>query len=262
MSELDRQSQRWKLVAIPWWPGKWRLAVTVPAALVTIRNSSLTQGTSLLKDWALTPDACRVDYGSYTFASAQSSIGSEQAVFVWNPPISSEQRETPIVSTEYDSISYPWPPILEDAEVVEDPTNGRVALRRAWREPFQGKSTVRIRKYVSSTPWTEAELEKDAPMDTPVQADYNALQINIPSCLHPKIEVENQVDDSLTVYDLVPSRSGGKKVGNVVIFPRTNHSTYEDHIYDVKVEEEDGLYLRTTFEVLAPELQPVSYVAS
>lgn len=260
MSLANHSGQRSWYQPIKLWPGRFRLQVAVPRVRCTLEHIQLAQGVSTLGAWTLTPENIRQAHADWTFAEAETPQGpSDLMVFTWNPPVTTEQRATEIVATEYDSIAYPWPPILEDAAIVYDGVNQRLAVRQAYRESYQGKSTVVVRRYVSATPWTADELAKDPPQATVVNTDYFGLPVNFGECLHPLIELDSAESDSAVKVDLMPTRSGQRKVGKRRIFPSTNHVTWEDHIYDAQVQEESGLYFLTTFEVLAPELTPISY---
>lgn len=119
--------------------------------------------------------------------------------------------------------------------------------------PAQRISTeVTIRHYLSNTPFTDVIVE--TPVTDTVQYHHRDMQRTI-DCIHPLILIPELLKDSKLIADFgTPNASeGSRKAGQV--FPATlPMSEWQDHIFDAKYSENNGIYYLTTYEAIAPAL--------
>lgn len=262
MPNEDRNAKIHELLAIDFWPGRWRLVAFAKLSRITPANSGPTAqrpaglvGT-LYKDWELKEGVLVADYGEYTFAYIGRTVGDSME-FVWNPPITEEMRRTPIKPTRWISAARPWPAVLEDLQVVLGPNQVPV-MRRAYQEAVTMGSDIRVREFVSDVPFKRRRIRTNEPIPGEVDADFYGVKINVPECLHPRVEVPNRDSDGAQLVDLTPTRSGPRP-GAKRIYPATNPPRWKAHVFNVDVNESGELHHLVQMKVFPPKKRPTQY---
>lgn len=110
---------------------------------------------------------------------------------------------------------------------------------------------VIVREYLSSRPFTNVQVR--TPVPTLVQYSYLGMQNSL-VCLHPTVTVPELIKGGklLEGFGTPDPQEYGAERG--IVFPETNFTTWEPHIYDAEYEEDGGVYYLKTYEALPPEL--------
>jgi len=255
-------AQVYRLLPISFWPGQWRLAAIAEKSRVTIASCGVTSTRTAgmvgmkYKNWELKKQFLVEEYGEYVFGYMEDG-GDDAVIFVFNPPISDEQRRTPIKPTKWISAARPWPAVLEDLQVVLGPNQVPV-MRRAYQEAVTTGSDIRVKEYVSDTPFKRRRIRTNEPIPGEVDADFYGAKLNVPECLHPRVEVPNRDSDGAELVDLTPTRSGPRP-GAKRIYPATNHPRWKAHIFNVEVNEIGELFHLIEMKVFPPKKRPTQY---
>jgi len=263
--------------------GEWVVQLFVPQRLFT-SSTVVTTGMTLTEFLAaLTPtdttDAVAQGYDSYTLTrpvlgDAAGSDGTLSFYFAKPKPISSLVEATPFLE-ETKWQDYPWPAViltlygvtgsinfekdnydyvLSETSVYNfDLTRSReVAEDRLAYIPAQRISTeVIIRHYQSNTPFTDVVVE--TPITDVVQYHHRGMQRSL-DCIHPLIRIPELLKGGKLIPDFgTPNALERSSAGQV--YPATlPMSEWQDHIFDAKYSEDNGLYYLATYEALAPAL--------
>lgn len=270
--EGDRKAIRHRLQAIPWWPGRFRSAVSVPAGMVTRGNSTLTPGVTTMRQWDLCPDHLRADHGDEIFAEVKDA--GESTVFLFNPPIPGEAEAEEGDYVEYEITDkyersqkdYDWPSVMLDQRMILDlqlagggDANRLPVPRGRWVEGARLPTWTTVRVYVSRSQPPDAYLETDVPRPTHIRGDYYGQPVNVPPCLHPEVILESAASDDATIYDTTPSVEI-EGTGNILVYPATNHSRWLDHDSEIELVKDAGLYRRTVVTREAPYMGQPAYI--
>ena len=251
MPEIDANALQYRPIAIPWWVGMVRWAVTVPYGMLLHYGKpewAALPGKAY-KNWDLR-DAALVDrYGEWLFAGLVSGTAME---FRWNPPISDAERAVPISDYETNE-QYTWHPILEDLQFVTLAAQaGVVVPREAYRDGITCPCLVRLREYVSNTPFTAARIQLEIPIPGRISWDLGQGG-SFPECLHPDVVVDARGNGDNVVYDATPTVRGPRLTAKRT-YRHTNFTTWETHNYVASVTWDDELYHLNLKTVSPPEL--------
>ncbi len=233
---------------------------------------------------ALTPTdvTCAIEHGydSYTLTQPvlNDTAGSDGTLSFYfaKPKTSSSILELTPFKEETKWQDYPWPAViltlygvagsinfekdnydyvLSESSVYNfDLTRSReVAEDRLAYVPAQRINTeVIIRHYLSNTPFTDGRVE--TPVTDTVQYHHRGMQRSI-ECIHPLIRVPELLKNGKLIPDFGTPNALEVSRGAGQVFPATlPMSEWQDHIFDAKYSEEDGIYSLITFEAIAPAL--------
>ena len=238
--------------------------VAVPHAMVGVNGDNtltLVPGTTTFAAWTSAPAHIQGEYATWVFGGVQPYQDQTDFFTLWNPPISAAERLVD-VNPIADTINYTWPPVLLDLLIVPNVLSSssiNVATRPRYVEGINDRSVVLISTYFSNTPWTRYECQTDLPHPGTVKGDVYGHDVIFPECLHEDVFMESVTNDDAVIYDCMPNESSSRQ-GNVIHFPATNHTTWRDHIIDVKTATvSDGLYRRTVTTVFAPPMPEITY---
>lgn len=263
----DRKAIRHSVQPIEWWPGQWRSVVTVPAGMVSRANSSLTPRVSTLRSWDLCPDHLRSEYGDEVFSRAVAA--GDGVAFYFEPPIPLAEGATfaqVLVDTVRYQEAYSWPDVMLDSRLIGDiikadsSTSNRVPITRGrWLDGDTLQTWTTVQIYASAAQPPDELLETDRPVPTVVKGDYFGHPIGPLFCLHPPVVLESRASTDAEIANLTPTVSLPGE-GNKMSFGATNHGRWLDHISDITLQQDGGLYKRTVITREAPFTPPLTYV--
>jgi hypothetical protein len=253
MPEENHNALRYRNQPIDWWPGMVRWVVDVPH--VKLLHYGKAAWKALIGKrydaWDLSDPAKRDLFGGWTFSALG---GGEKMSFFWNPSISAEERVVPI--SDYPTMEqYSWHSILEDLLFVKMAAQpGLVLPSAAYREGVTCPCAVRVREYVSATPFTLDEIQFEVPIPGRVAWALGGGG-SFPECLHPNLLIDER-DEGNVIIDATPDKTG-PRLGAVRKIQHTNFTTWEEHRFVAAQVQRDGLYHLVTKSVTPPELTPL-----
>lgn len=128
------------------------------------------------------------------------------------------------------------------------------ARERLFLVPQQRLSTeVIVREYQSPEAFDPAVFFCDPPVPMQVSFSYLGMQRSL-VCLHGGITVPEQMTDATPIEGFGTANTKGVDWSRGQIFKRTNHDTWEPHIYRIDTGRSGGLYTLKTYEALPPEM--------
>jgi len=229
---------------------------------------------------ALTPtdttDSIELGYDDYTLTQPvlndEGTDGTLSFYFA-KPKASASLPDLTPFKEETKWLEYPWPAVLltlyglegtveyqEDGLIyftTSSPYGGTKSTREVAEDrlalvPAQRISTeVIIRHYLSNVPFTDVPVE--TPITDTIQYSHRAMQRSI-DCLHPLVRIPELLKIGRIIPDFGTPNASSVSLSEGQIYPETNQTTWQDHIYDAKYSEENGIYYLTTYEALAPAL--------
>lgn len=264
----DRFNQRFSVTPLKLWPGKLRFQHVVEA-LDIVDDPEIVIG-SAYKDWRHADSERRsvAKKGLYVFAGYAGGE-SGQVVTLWNPPVwtaaelesktEEELAKGKLVKERWDTKDHVWPTILHSLQFAVN-TNMETAVERpAVRDGGTFSCRVRLRTYVSNTPWSKAVLKSGEPRPDGISGIYLYRQkFEFPECLHPEIVAQSLPETGSVVVNATPSRKD--ELTDTIELPATNMTSWEDHVFSVDVAEEDNLHYRVEAFVEAPHLKPLRFL--
>lgn len=128
------------------------------------------------------------------------------------------------------------------------------ARERLFLVPRQRLSTEVIkREYQSPDKFDPAVFFCDPPVPMQVSFSYLGMQRSL-ECLHGGITVPEQMTDATPIEGFGTANTKGVDWSRGQIFKRTNHLSWESHIYRIDTGRSGGLYTMTTYEAIPPEM--------
>jgi hypothetical protein len=202
------------------------------------------------------------DFGDYLYVKSEKPGEDTTALFFGKPKTNAE-KNTPF-RVYSDTHDYVWPAVLLDQYILKSnfpittytgsTTDSATRYFQRFRfvnaTPYN--SIVKIRQYLSTTPWDERELQHIQPVPTPINGAYLGLPINIPRCLHRRLTLPELVPGASIV--LGAGMEGSDRFGTpkAQIFPATNFSTWVPFFMYDKQQMVNGIWLRESAEIFPP----------
>ncbi len=130
----------------------------------------------------------------------------------------------------------------------------RWLVQYSWVPGMNLKTIVRVKEFLSDVPYPDWALESDDPKPTSVSWDLIGSHGNLGMCLHPKVLVPGQGDNSgIRVVITAGQVQAGNSVQRGQTFPATNHITWRDYTVNT-VKRVDGQYHRVQETFIAPTM--------
>lgn len=270
--------ERWDLIDTPN-PSLFGFVVRVPQDKISLEPQLCPQEGDLFKTLGLKnnvsmgwiPDnALATDgrFGLYVYVQKSSDAKNGNINFIYGPPRTEEQKNTPYRETTVKR-NHPWPPMLLGLVLIPDYTFLRtgkgydpdtneisevVAPNYYVREVYvpgvnEGTKMVK-REYFSPTKYDIPQTP--VPVPTSVSYDINGVRGSFPECLHPKIEIISTRSGIAQVVAGVVSSVGGALEGQ--IFPATNFEEWAPYIATDTQELTEAGWYRVQMIAIPPEM--------
>jgi hypothetical protein len=154
----------------------------------------------------------------------------------------------------YTNVNYPWPPVLEDIEIMDwvlKEGATRNFPRPVWkRYGYNGPTSVRIREYWKPAKW---DLSADLPevmIESPIHYPSPIQPISIPACLHPTITCRSDTGTNDPDF--------GVNSGSTRVFLATNYTDWPSSLYIEKSQQPfRGGWRKRTVQAFSPDEYPV-----
>lgn len=250
-------------------PLEFQVAITIPDREINERLALLPSG-ELLEEytpysefrWCATPPRVG-EFGNYRYGFSEKA-GADATTFYFNKPRTAEERDTPF--KEWDSTRhYVWPAVLLDFYVIESTFdisnyNGsttqnatRYLPRFRYVPTTPHDSRIRIRQYLSDTPWPSGKITHPQPVPTDIDGSYLGVKMSFPRCLHRRVTFKELVPGAKIVYGVGMEGSDRNGTPREQIFPATNFSDWVRFDIEDVVQPNRGLWLRERVTIYPPD---------
>lgn len=261
-------SSQFQLVPTPN-PLEFMVAITVPDRIVNEQLKLLPNSDGLEEytpynkfTWIANPPRVG-EFGSYRYVFSEKA-GADATTFFFAKTRTDEERNTPFkdwTSTRH----YVWPAVLLDFYVIESSFdisnyNGsttqnatRYLPRFRYVPSTPHDSKIRIRQYLSDTPWPSNRIVHPQPVPTDIDGSYLGVKMSFPRCLHRRVTFTELVPGARIVYGVGMEGSGRNGTPREQIFPATNFSDWVRFDIEDVVQPTRGLYLRERVTIYPPD---------
>jgi hypothetical protein len=257
---MDRNAGETCFVPVNRWVDGKRLAAIIERSRVRLIDWPV-KGVTKYKEWSLRHPGRVQECGEWLFGGIVSvPYETPTTTFLWNePPVTFPEGEEEdlavrmkgrLVSEVKTTRNYPWPNVLKDLKAARNPYS--FALLKDWLPGDNIPSVVRTRVYVSDIAPTGFFLRTDTPKPTEINGTFVGSPISLPPCLHTTVVLQPEYTAGATIVDLMPSKRGARINTSKLEHEPTNHTGWKTHIFDIDVQEDDGLFFRTVSKVYAP----------
>ena len=217
-------------------------------------------------------------YGDYLYVK-QVDAPSGYLGFFWGKNKTDEQKTIPFDSYEVTVENVPWPSVLRWIQFNEETsfplsqnfvgansagvvTAPRWLVRRGYLPAQSLTTTVRIKEYLSPTPFPDFLMESDEPQPTEVSWDLIGSSGNMGKCLHPKIETPKSNGSFRVAYSSGNIEASTAQVNTSQIFPATNHQDWQEYTINSVTKNEQGMYHRIQRTFVPPSPSQVTRLSS
>jgi hypothetical protein len=255
-------------------PLEWMVALTVPDEIIN-RQLALLPKTATRPDgllleqytpysqftWAGTLPRVQ-DFGDYRYVSCRKASAGTMTFF-FGKPRTEREKNTPF-KTWRSTRHYVWPAVLLDLYFIRssftiNTFNGQTtesATRYLPRfrsvDPTPHDSLIKIRQYLSDTPWGEEELVHPQPVPTPIDGSYLNTQVRFARCLHRRVTLPELVPGAQIVAGAGMEGSDRNGTPREQVFPATNFADWVKFDIEDSVQLVNGLYLRERITIYPP----------
>jgi hypothetical protein len=254
MPAENRNGPRFAFIPIQWLPGYWRLSAIVARARVNTSLAARTVEGIKYKNWELAdPIAIQQGCGEYVFSEAVNPVDERDVMeFIWNPPITEEQRLTPFLDYN-DTKAHPWPDVVVSMGLIIDSAGDRkMSVKKKPGGTYETK--CRIRHYVSDAPFSDYALKTNEPVVSDLDWWFLAgsyIQTGtVQNCLHPLVVFPHKARLEIDCTPTTPDPLNGTQK----VYPPTNHIDWIPHTISCNVTEDNGLFHLVKTDVYPPKL--------
>lgn len=192
-------------------------------------------------------------YGSYVLTKGMGREG-DSLRYAFAKPKTEVERQTPVSSeTIYDL--YPWPDWMRCLYAIEDATvpyeiqtaggstyKDRVFDRVEFIDGGNYQTEILIEEFLSPEPFPASELFCETPQPTSISYSYLGAAASY-SCLHPLVKIPEIQTGGKLVEGFGTANARLRQVTGD-IFPATNHTGWQTHVFYNKPQFVDGIYYR------------------
>lgn len=250
-------------------PLEFQVAVTVPDRIINDRLALQPDGPYLKEytpynefPWIATPPRVE-EFGSYRYVFSEKA-GADATRFFFARTRTDEEKNTPFkewTSTRH----YVWPAVLLDFYIIRSSftintyngTDTESAPRYMPRYRYQPStphdSRIRIRQYLSDTPWPANRLVHPQPVATDIDGSYLGVSMRFPRCLHRRVTFPELVPGASIVLGAGMEGSDRSGTPREQIFPATNFSDWVRFDIEDVVQPTRGLFLRERVTIYPPD---------
>lgn len=233
-------------------PQRRALAVTVTASTLVSHPFILPPRGTLYSDFPETVFSSdyNENFGGYRYTDQAPNAENGDAVLLFAPGMTEEERQTPFNTTEEYGNHY-WHPILKSLVFIEDKSfplstsggdgdtiNGyQHYAREVYIPPAKEGTRFVYEEFISDI--VPAIPQYEAPLPTRVSYDFLSVRGSFPECLHDRINLNAQ-KTTIPTFSTDPTAAAGALQGQQ--FPATNFITWEPYVISHKPQFRNGVW--------------------
>lgn len=246
-------------------PGRLAMRFRVPKSLT--RQADMPTPLTTTFSACKLPNKIRVDeFGSYLFIKDEEGPGGYHE-FIFAPPLTNEQVQTPYRTYFDTEPSMFWPKVLLSIQTAKRLFDSVFVARPRYKEAYQGPTRVRIEEFYSPSPFTIPVYEPmiDRGLNDEIGVNvasgfqsfwYSVGNLNLDACLHPAIDISVVLDPPIVVTIGFNSTINYSRA--YLSDSATNYTDWPDEIViDDRQREILGGFVRRRVTALSPAITKV-----